>query len=71
MTPAPVVSFGTVAVMVTTCPAVILSEVAWRTTSLKFEGTPEQLAQLLLCRKTKKTRHKMGGNPLRFAIATP
>jgi hypothetical protein len=48
LTPAPVVSLGTVAVMVIICPAVILVAEARRMTELKSEGMPEQLVQLLL-----------------------
>ncbi|HYA18040.1 MAG TPA: hypothetical protein VEF06_11270, partial [Bryobacteraceae bacterium] len=63
VTPAPLVSFGTEAVIVDDWPAFRSVEVAWRTTLLKSEGTPEQLVQPLLCKKTIITRQKKEGTP--------
>ena len=70
-TPAPVLSLGTLAVMVVDCPALSVSDVAWSTTELKSEGTPEQLEQLLLCNISKIARQKKEGIPLFFTITTP
>jgi hypothetical protein len=71
VTPCPVVSLGTVAVIVVDCPALSWVAVAWRMTLLKSDGIPAQLVQLLLCKNINIAKQNMEGTPEFLTIATP